>query len=403
MNRFIKATLQSLGLCALLSACGDTKVNNPDTNVSENTPDKDAVFCDSLYAEGAHKKEVFGSYQYVFQCKNGSWNLADSTRIVPEDQTSTPSTLPSTVDTTIINETPTSEKLCDDKFTPGSLNTVLDYNHLFTLMCQDNGTWETIDVINLDQQSSSSSAQFEYAHSATTEPKSSSSFSVDISGTCIRNANQSMYWCGEDLTFQVETGLDNGSDESGYWFTENDEEKGGESTIAWPVVLGNEYDDQSLAPVISHCNGLCGTAVLRQGVLSSTPFVNLGFLVAGPDKNGKADVADASSWGGVCISYASKISAYIEMGANEETSRELGFDLPSVTLPEALSPTSKCFSWDNFKQQGWGEKEITGEELSHKLAAVRIVFRANTDTNADFYIFSISSNDTKQASAQQHR
>ena len=42
-------------------------------------------------------------------------------------------------------------------------------------------------------------------------------------------------WNGEDGISQVQTGLDNGSETSGYWFSYADNEDGGKSKVNWPV------------------------------------------------------------------------------------------------------------------------------------------------------------------------
>ena len=42
-------------------------------------------------------------------------------------------------------------------------------------------------------------------------------------------------WNGEDGISQVNTGLDNGSETSGYWFSYADDGDGGESKVNWPA------------------------------------------------------------------------------------------------------------------------------------------------------------------------
>ena len=102
-------------------------------------------------------------------------------------------------------------------------------------------------------------------------------------------------WLGADGSSQVITGLDNGSETSGYWFSENDDGDGGKSKVIWPVEPDNELGMDALAPVIENCGGICGTADLQKGSLTYQPFVKLGFNVAGnPHSGGDPEAADAS-------------------------------------------------------------------------------------------------------------
>ena len=88
-------------------------------------------------------------------------------------------------------------------------------------------------------------------------------------------------WYGDD--YQIQTGLENETKTQGYWFSYDDHEDGGESRIVWPgsIEIGNSQFADALDPVIEHCGGICGTAVLSKGALTYNPFAGVGFNVVG--------------------------------------------------------------------------------------------------------------------------
>ena len=84
-------------------------------------------------------------------------------------------------------------------------------------------------------------------------------------------------WNGADyLNFDtgapVKTGL--GIDETSHvWYSYGDDADGGASTIYWPVEMDWPYI--SFEAVAGACNGICGKAILNQGILTTKPFVGL--------------------------------------------------------------------------------------------------------------------------------
>ena len=85
-------------------------------------------------------------------------------------------------------------------------------------------------------------------------------------------------WNGEDGISQVNTGLDNGSETSGYWFSYADDGDGGQSKVEWPADT-RTATGTSLDSVITHCKGVCGVASLSKGTLKYNPFVGIGFNI----------------------------------------------------------------------------------------------------------------------------
>ena len=195
-------------------------------------------------------------------------------------------------------------------------------------------------------------------------------------------------WVGAEGSAQVHTGLDNGSETSGYWWSYNDKNDGGKSEVQWPVNPGNDYDPNALDPIVEHCKGICGTAVLDKGDLSYQPFVGIGFNIAGQAVGGgDPTAADASSWGGLCISYTAETGPSLELGLGDFDS-EIGYANPAAGLAKASSIQVKSLAWSDFKMPSWYKEatKITGPEAAKRLVAVK--FKLQTSDGS--YKFNIA-------------
>lgn len=192
-------------------------------------------------------------------------------------------------------------------------------------------------------------------------------------------------WSGPNGDYRVDTGLDDGSDESGYWYTYADDANGGSSAITWPVKTGNEYDDNALDPIIDNCGGLCGNVSLGAGY--DYPFAGLGFNLTGPDQTG----ADVTSWGGVCITYSASVAPILEVAPeNEATVTEYNNYMSKLKV--AASKTTVNLAWSDFKQEsGWG---VTVPQASYlgMVAAVKVKFSGKAGTSGDFNIMEVGEN-----------
>lgn len=192
-------------------------------------------------------------------------------------------------------------------------------------------------------------------------------------------------WSGPNGDCRVDTGLDDGSDESGYWYTYADDANGGSSAITWPVPTGNEYDDNALDPIIDNCGGLCGNVSLGAGY--DYPFAGLGFNLTGPDQTG----ADVTSWGGVCITYSASVAPILEVAPeNEATVTEYNNYMSKLKV--AASKTTVNLAWSDFKQEsGWG---VTVPQASYlgMVAAVKVKFSGKAGTSGDFNIMEVGEN-----------
>ncbi len=201
-------------------------------------------------------------------------------------------------------------------------------------------------------------------------------------------------WIGDSMVYQVNTELDAGGEKSGYWFNYGDDADGGASTVTWPVPKGTEWSADALDPIIDHCGGVCGTFKLSKGTLTYDPFVGIGFNVAG-STDADSDVmvaADATAMGGVCIGYSVDVGATLEMGLGDAEDKAIGYDNPFVTLAKSTAGTVKEFAWSGFRQAGWGDGKITGEEAAAKLVALKFKIQAKDGTSGSFNIMSIGAN-----------
>ena len=200
-------------------------------------------------------------------------------------------------------------------------------------------------------------------------------------------------WDGSAAEYFVATGLDNGTETAGYWYSYADDADGGLSAITWPVALGNEYSEDALDPVIDNCGGVCGTFTLSAGTLTYKPFVGIGFNVAGTATatGGAAQPTDASAWGGVCITYTVDVGATLELGLGDDKDAAIGYDNPFVSLPKSASANQVCTPWSGFKQAGWGKGKVTGDEAGASLASVKFKIQAADGTTGSFNISAVSS------------
>ena len=187
-------------------------------------------------------------------------------------------------------------------------------------------------------------------------------------------------WIGADLVEQINTGLGNDTETAGYWFDYGDGNDGGKSAVVWPVDKGNEYSAESMAPIIEHCGGICGTAVLDKGTLTYNPFVGIGFNVVGETSttDNTPAAGDASSWGGLCITYKSEAAPSLELGLGDEVDATIGYANPAASLPKSTAGTSKSLAWSDFKQPSWykGDTKMAGDAAAAQLVAVKFKLQA---------------------------
>ena len=206
--------------------------------------------------------------------------------------------------------------------------------------------------------------------------------------------------------FQIHTGLGNGLETEGYWYSYKDNNISGSSVIVWPVSTDLFYSNESLDPVIMECKGLAGTAILSKGSYEYDPYVAVGFNVVGEtsDTNPAPDIGDASAWGGLCVTYMSDTDIALELGLGETVDSTINYANPAITLPAAkatdyFSPNGKdgnkvVVNWSDFKQPSWydGAVKIDGETAAKQLAAIHFKLQADAG-NYDFNICAVGPKD----------
>ena len=188
-------------------------------------------------------------------------------------------------------------------------------------------------------------------------------------------------WNGadDDAPDQIQTGLDNGTGTSGFWFTYTDYGDGGQSIVHWDIDI-NPEPPFTLEPIIYECKGICGTARLSKGTLTYNPFVGLGFNVAGEisEKDWTLATGDASTWGGLCVTYTSDTDIALELGLGEKIDSTMNYANPAVTLPLSKTDKRVVVSWSDFKQPPSydGAVKFDGEAAAKQLAMVRFKIQA---------------------------
>ena len=127
-------------------------------------------------------------------------------------------------------------------------------------------------------------------------------------------------------------------------------------------------------PIIDECKGVCGTAALDKGTLTYPPFIGIGFNIYGANKDddSKADPADASAWGGLCITYTSDIKPALELGLGDMDAT-IEYANPYMELPKATTAVTRSIPWSSFKQPTWysGKTKISGDEAAAQLVAIK--------------------------------
>ena len=223
-------------------------------------------------------------------------------------------------------------------------------------------------------------------------------------------AGQFVTWNGanEDVTENIQTGLGNDTETSGYWFDYRDNKDGGKSTFICPFEIDPPFIYCSADIMLAECGGFSGTASLDKGTMTSNPYIGFGFNIVGETSstNYTPAAGDASTWGGLCITYLSDADLTLELGLGPEVDSTINYANPSVTLPAAKAPNilriagntnhgnKVVVSWSDFKQPSWyeGSVKIDGEQAAKQLVAVKFKLQA-APGNYDFNICAIGPKD----------
>ena len=204
-------------------------------------------------------------------------------------------------------------------------------------------------------------------------------------------------WNGADGAPKVETGLGNETETNGYWYTYED--------YASFSCVTDAIDPPFITctdATLDICKGFCGTARLHQGTSATKAFIGVGFNIVGETSttNNTPAAGDASSWGGLCVTYTSDVDLQLELGLGDIVDSTISYANPAVTLPAAksadiLSPNGTngnkvVVSWSDFKQPSWydGAVKIDGETAVKQLVAIHFKLQADPG-NYDFNICAV--------------
>lgn len=211
--------------------------------------------------------------------------------------------------------------------------------------------------------------------SSSSEQSASSGSSA--SGNCEAPQTVSEMWNGFALPLTyVETGLDNGTETSGYWFSFGDEESGN-GKVVYPSTPGIDYTTTD--QVFDYCMGVCGSLEF-----SKEGYLGVGFHVAGVvdpmDDNSLVAKANISSWGGLCVTYASEsdlevVLTYAQTSGFGDFSR-----MPKTTLPKSIELKTVCLDWKNYFMSGFSEVSTTF------MTSILFVVHGDANTKSRFNI-----------------
>ena len=198
-------------------------------------------------------------------------------------------------------------------------------------------------------------------------------------------------WNGADGIARVDTGLDAGEDNSGYWYNYNDAADGGESVVTWAADPDPDYG--GLEPVLEACGtGICGTYTLGKGTLDYDPFIGIGFNVGGADAAGKAIPVDASNdMKGVCITLSVTHAATLELGLGDANDAKIGYANPAYELGKSATGKTADVPWSKFAQPSWAkaDQSISIDEAVASLASIKVKVQAKTGSTGEFNIMQV--------------
>ena len=154
-------------------------------------------------------------------------------------------------------------------------------------------------------------------------------------------------WYGVDRYPVVSTELANETETAGYWYNfgyMSDDGMGAQFT--WPTALGNGYDEMALDSVIDFCAGVCAEMYYKKDTIAGVAFNIVGEISI---TDNSLMAGDASSWGGLCVTYAADADMDVVMIGPEKNESTGQIQLqPKVTLPKSIDVTTKCVEWDDF-------------------------------------------------------
>ena len=197
-------------------------------------------------------------------------------------------------------------------------------------------------------------------------------------------------WYGANGKAQVVTDLGNGTHTEGIWFSFDDKNDRGESSIVFLDSRGDTPTDQD----VKTYGGIKGEITLKYGNSMYTR-AGLGFNVVGEKEPWVPEEGDASAWGGISIGYKSDRMITVELGLPAEIDHAIGYANPQYYLSARNTETFVRIPWSSFKQPDWAPSycdRITGPEAAEKLVALKF-YMAGDEGTYSFLITKVGSYD----------
>ena len=178
-------------------------------------------------------------------------------------------------------------------------------------------------------------------------------------------------WYGSNGKARVVTGLGNGTHTEGIWFSFNDANDEGESSVVFLDSKGDHPTDED----VKTYGGIKGKITLKEGN-AMYARAGIGFNIVGEKEPYVAEEGNASKWGGISIGYKSDKNFSVELGLTDQMDKAVGYANPEHTLSATNIETFVRIPWSDFKQPAWvGSffEKITGPEAAEILVSLRFV------------------------------
>lgn len=202
-------------------------------------------------------------------------------------------------------------------------------------------------------------------------------------------ANSFTTWIGSESTSIIKTGISDGKISGGFWFYGISGGYLNQVKFDWyPAYVPPEPSAHKLDGVVRHCEGICGTAVFDTTKANYSPAsAEIGFYVLRDtlfnsfSRTGTTE-GDASSWGGLCVTYTSDLDIKLELNntLTQPSLNQSGFrssDTTCYVSPIAILPASQTgnkiqVAWSSFEQPYMFNcnSKLSGEEIAKQLQTV---------------------------------
>ncbi|WP_298770598.1 hypothetical protein [uncultured Fibrobacter sp.] len=212
------------------------------------------------------------------------------------------------------------------------------------------------------------------------EPVNVTDFVSSSSSGDTGNDSPMCMWNGASGEYRVNTGFGDGSETSvaGHWYSFDDAEQGGASHFVWKADCSmNEAG--CMEYLIDVCGGFCGKLYVDKGTAKGA-HIGVAFRLddyePGETLSKPVDVTD---WGGLCVTYSSKIGFNLIVGI--DSVEHIYFDLDKT---EDL--VEKCMTWDDFDEY---ENEIPGAEAVKQARFISLEQSSGESMIGEFNIVAI--------------